>query len=249
VPWDDNSPALPAAAVGVWSLKTGEKICASTSTMWSEGIWLQHPADNSLVLFVGKMAIRAFKWLQHPADNSLVLFVGKMAIRAFKWDSLAEVDLASDGDAQESDPNHRQHDFSAIDGIARAITVGERHVVFQATWLSDVAYPIIMTGRRTFTVDLGQPTRPWNKGPIEDPLDLATHIIGSFQGHLVFLDQDYYFCTWDFSVGAASLKRHFHLPKDWLVSAMLDRCVVNEEGTVLCPRNGEVAVIRGGIKL
>jgi hypothetical protein len=39
------------------------------------------------------------------------------------------------------------------------------------------------------------------------------------------------------------------LPKDWLVSAMLDQCVVNEEGTVLCPKNGEVSVIRGGIKL
>src|SRR5690554_2702932 len=105
-------------------IENREKICASTCTMWGDGIWLHH-----------------------PADNALVLFVDKMAIRSFKWDSLAEVDLASDGDSQELDPDYRELNVSGIDGIARAITVGERHVVFQATWAFDVAFPIIMTGR------------------------------------------------------------------------------------------------------
>ncbi|KAK4458531.1 hypothetical protein QBC42DRAFT_290437 [Cladorrhinum samala] len=68
--------------------------------------------------------------------------------------------------------------------------------------------------------------------------------------HVVFLDHDYCFCTWDLRVGAASLKRHFYLPKDWLSSGTLDFCVVNDQGIIVCVReDGEVAVIRQGIKL
>jgi hypothetical protein len=39
------------------------------------------------------------------------------------------------------------------------------------------------------------------------------------------------------------------LPKDWLSPGMLDLCIINEQGTILCPKNGEVAIIRSGIKL
>jgi WD40 repeat protein len=226
VPSNGFRPTLHAVAVGVWSLRTGAKICALTFAMWDRG-----------------------RWLHHPVDNSLVLYVDRMAIRAFKWDSLAEVDLASDGDVQESDADYRQYDITRTDAIIQAIAVGKRHVVFQAMCSPDHVHSLSPMTRRTFAVDLGQPKKPWTGGLVEGPSDLPTYIIGSFRGRLIFLDQDYCFCTWDFEVGAASLKRHFYLPKDWLVPAMLKQCVVNEEGTVLCPRNGEVAVIRGGIKL
>ncbi len=73
--------------------------------------------------------------------------------------------------------------------------------------------------------------------------DSALKLVKPIKSH------DYCFCTWDLTVGISSLKRHFHLPKDWLVPTLMDICQVNEEGMVLCPRGGKMAVIRGGIKL
>jgi WD40 repeat protein len=213
-----------AATGSVWSLETGNKVCETSSTVWGEGRWLRHPTDDSIVLFIDKST----------------------TIRAFRWDSLAEVNVTGDGAGLEPDPDYSQTQPFHLN---RVVPVGERYVVFQATWGSDMAYPVMVTWRRTIAVDLRQPTIHMPSWEVDDMSDLVTHLVGSHQGHLVFLDHDYYFCTWDLGVGAASLKRHFCLPKDWLHPGTLNQCVVNEEGTVLCPKNGEVCVIRGGIKL
>ncbi|KAK4041144.1 hypothetical protein C8A01DRAFT_34876 [Parachaetomium inaequale] len=86
---------------------------------------------------------------------------------------------------------------------------------------------------------------------IEGLSEPGNRLIGRCQGHVVFLDHDYCFCTWDLREGAPSLtlKRHLYLPKDWLDPAMVGLCVVSEHGTLLCPRNGEIGVIQGAIKL
>ncbi|KAH8587366.1 WD40-repeat-containing domain protein [Bisporella sp. PMI_857] len=77
----------------------------------------------------------------------------------------------------------------------------------------------------------------------------ANRLIGNFRGHIVFLDHQYCFYTWDSCRGASSLKRHFFLPKDWLSPRMLKLCIMNNFGTIMCPKNGEVAIIRSGMKL
>jgi hypothetical protein len=96
------------------------------------------------VALIGDMRIitRTGKSLRALADESLLVGYSDLSVNCIRLSTGAQ--------------EWSQRDFSEIDGIARAITVGERHVVFQATWSSDVLYSIIMTGRRTFTVDLGQ---------------------------------------------------------------------------------------------
>lgn len=71
---------------------------------------------------------------------------------------------------------------------------------------------------------------------ITDLLKCVDRLIGSFHGQVVFLDQHYCFCTWDLEKGAASLKKHLFLPKDWLSPGMLKLCMLNSYGTILCPK-------------
>ena len=46
---------------------------------------------------------------------------------------------------------------------------------------------------------------------------------------------------------ANRLLRHFFLPQDWVSKDVLRLCQVTEDGTFLCPRRGEVAVIKSGL--
>ena len=41
--------------------------------------------------------------------------------------------------------------------------------------------------------------------------------------------------------------RHFFLPRDWVDANTLALCTVLDDGTFLCPRKGEIAVIRSGL--
>ncbi|KAL2785293.1 hypothetical protein BJX66DRAFT_61738 [Aspergillus keveii] len=73
--------------------------------------------------------------------------------------------------------------------------------------------------------------------------------IGVFQGRLVFLDYDYWMCTWDFAAAEdRAYRRHFFLPKDWLATGSMGIVVLDQFGTLLCPRNGEVAIVRSGFR-
>lgn len=65
---------------------------------------------------------------------------------------------------------------------------------------------------------------------------------------LVFLSKDFWICTYDFGEGTAStVKRHFFLPRDWLNMNLLELARVTPDGRILCPRNGEVAIIENGL--
>ena len=78
---------------------------------------------------------------------------------------------------------------------------------------------------------------------IERPLD----VLGN--DRLVFLDDSFWVCSWRLRHpgGSSALLRHFFLPRDWVNAESLDLCRVMADGTFLCPRKGEVAIIRSDL--
>lgn len=85
-----------------------------------------------------------------------------------------------------------------------------------------------------------------------DAPDLSAHIkrlVGVFQEHLIFLDHEYWLCSWDLTPAATGMKKHFFLPKDWLNASSLETARINEHGTFFCPRFGDVAIVKNGIRL
>jgi hypothetical protein len=64
--------------------------------------------------------------------------------------------------------------------------------------------------------------------------------------HFVFINKSYWVCSWRLGSTGAPVK-HFFLPRDWVSADVLDLCKVIEDGTFLCPRKGEVAVIRSSL--
>ena len=46
----------------------------------------------------------------------------------------------------------------------------------------------------------------------------------------------------------ARVKRHFFLPRDWQNLDWLELAVMRPDGVLLCPRNGEVALVEEGLR-
>ena len=76
----------------------------------------------------------------------------------------------------------------------------------------------------------------------------ASRLLGIFNDRVLFLDAMFWVCTWEMTGMHRAKKRHFFLPRDWISPASLQLVMYNEHGTVFCPRNGEVAIVRNGIK-
>ena len=88
---------------------------------------------------------------------------------------------------------------------------------------------------------------------MELPLGFITNHLGRSGAFangniLAFLDREFWMCTWSLGDGQNDdrIKRHYFLPRDWLNMECLELSVMTKDGIFLCPRNGEVAVVRNG---
>lgn len=68
---------------------------------------------------------------------------------------------------------------------------------------------------------------------------------------LAFLDKDFWVCTGLLTNNGTGpqneVKKHFFLPRDWLNMECLEMALITKDGPLICPRNGEVGVVSGGL--
>ncbi|KAL9012616.1 MAG: hypothetical protein Q9173_002633 [Seirophora scorigena] len=86
------------------------------------------------------------------------------------------------------------------------------------------------------------------------PEDLSTvprsvfKLVGTYQNEIVFFNDQYWLCSWEIDTNPHTHRKHFALPQDWFNDETLRLTSMTQSGTLLCPRSGEVAIIKGGIK-
>lgn len=97
--------------------------------------------------------------------------------------------------------------------------------------------------------------------PSELVFCIGTPLAFLSRDRLVFLDHNFWLCSWRLPLpykstsrrpsGSGTLdgrtteiKRHYFFPGDWISPNSVALCTVMIDGTVLCPRKGEVAVVK-----
>ncbi|KAI8955156.1 hypothetical protein F4801DRAFT_529818 [Xylaria longipes] len=87
---------------------------------------------------------------------------------------------------------------------------------------------------------------------IREPLGFLSH------RRLVFLDVDRWICTWHLptlspvwpqrvrgsKAGLIDIEQYYFLPGDWVTANEAHVCAIMPDGTLLCPRNGDVATVQ-----
>lgn len=94
------------------------------------------------------------------------------------------------------------------------------------------------------------------------PTDIASRIREPLaflsRRRLVFLDVDRWICTWRLEsslprrlqgrrgseLGSGGIEQYYFLPGDWVTANEAHLCTVMPDGTLLCPRNGDVATVQ-----
>lgn len=212
------------------------------------------------------------KWINHPLRPDLLVWIDPIKIHLYHWNSLEDFTV------KEGLPlSHLDHDLPPQDDLNTfAASLGEISLgpmspsepLEVVNWVTStkkghfVAFEIMLNighisaraaRRRLHLIPTSELAESKNHARLRQSINgLALHVerlIGSFQDQIVFLDHNYWLCTWEIDSPVDSYKKHFFLPKDWLNADTLNLSALNPHGTLLCPRNGEVAIVRYGIRL
>ena len=211
----------------------------------------------------------SYRWVNHPLQNDLLLGIGNGDVKVIRWNDLTEVACLefrknwyllqgrSSFDTEEAGNipvtqlslgpgNESTTDVSVIKVM---LTQDEKHLLTQFSEVSAQG----RSTKRTLIFETSSFELSHSSTPL-DPLTIPNEILARVEvplgvlaaGRFVFLDRDLWMCT--FKLGSVdgdndALKRHYFIPRDWASTECLNQCCMLEDGTFLCPKDGEVGVI------
>ena len=191
--------------------------------------------------------------IQHQIHDDLVCFLEPTKVLLRRWCDLQEAGIISLSDLSES----RVEELRQKQQVSWTATINALDFLVFAT-LPEVDVPSTNTclshqGLRIKFVRTGELSTSSTSTPAQD-YDRAfiphiKRLIGILEDRIVFLDHDYWICTWSLSTAGGGFQKHFFLPKDWLNTVSLQMACVNRDGTFFCPRYGNVAIVKNGIRL
>ena len=187
------------------------------------------------------------RWIQHPFKRELLIWIDPLGVHTYNWKALAHTDSEQPHSAQSSPIQTTTPHGEVVHWVA--LTNNKRYIIYlsgsghtEARLSSGLHLEFLSTS------DL-RVQHPHSLAS-DCMADLAAQIkrlIGTYQDRIVFLDHDYWLCTWSIDAGLDDVKRHFFLPKDWLNHSSLRMAKMNAEGTFFCPKHGDVAIVRHGM--
>ncbi|KAM7206018.1 WD40-repeat-containing domain protein [Rhypophila sp. PSN 637] len=275
-----------SGAIVMYEMETGQKVRKVYGHNAVASVWLNHPSKPELLLCVNSEGVHILKWESLAEVRVTPLgAIGKLSEpgpqvpRDNNNDDIDPLGVRIHHLTLDRAPS-RQGRMSVL-AIRRAVPLNATQKVLEAFPNTGFARTYILR-REIFLADISTTSELYDISHLKSsnsqlqridgqaslsplPTNNDCHInrlVGCFQGHIVFLDQNYCFCTWDItptargasdlgpgpgqfsSLGNLSLeradpldtglKKHFYLPKDWLSPSMLRLCVINDYGTILC---------------
>lgn len=218
---DDYLLVASSSYVSVLSMKKKKEICRAHGFQ-SGGIWFTHPTNNSALVRIDALTEKQYTWKDLELRNGANSAIGKED----------EISLTSKTIEQSIQIRGQ---WLVIDVVENG---GHAYQRQRSLDLLDLSKLDITTGSNNATR-----TRQNIKG-------LSGHVrqlIGCFQDRVVFLDHQFWVCTWEMELVYSKHKRHFFLPKDWVSPTALRMVALSKQGTLLCPKIGEVAIVRSGL--
>ncbi|KAK2736745.1 hypothetical protein FQN55_001507 [Onygenales sp. PD_40] len=201
------------------------------------------------------------RWTNHPFIENQLLAFDVDIVTSYSWESL---EVITKWDIKGVDIGNKQTPLSNA-GTNPGASQSGMHI-------QDYVDEVIVAATRNYaTVSLSQDGSSINRWTSIRILDLSgihdpdrgniipisipeavRKAIGRPLGiiaknRLIFVDLNFWICSWVIGSEQEEAKRHFFLPKDWVSPEMLGMCAVVGEGVVLVPQKGGVAVIRSSL--
>ena len=232
-----------------WSVETG--CIVATSALGKEG---------------------TYKWVNYPLQNDLLLGIGHSDLRILYWSDLTEVARPKFRKNWSSLQGQLSFDTNDAKNVSlaqlfldpgseptRDVPVSKAMLTQDGKHLLTQFSEVSVQGRSTkrtliFKTSSLKLSHQSDSSTVVDPLEISSEILMRIEvplgilsgGRLVFLDRDLWMCT--FKLGTVGnyievLRRHYFIPRNWASTECLKYCCMLGDGTFLCPKDGEVAVI------
>lgn len=197
------------------------------------------------------------KWINHPTDKNELIWLDPNQLHIHRWTDLARTEPRE----VESTVEAMQGDFEAL-GIAKLSPLAEstqetvNTIVLPASHkylLCEIHLePSLIRGAlarkiRLDVIYISDLETQDETSHRREALQVGPEVqrfLGIHRERVVFLDHGNWVCTWTIGQNIRSVKRHFFLPRDWINESTLRLLLLNENGTLLCARNNEVAIVR-----
>ena len=248
--WDSTKLLIVSQDFGqIWSTETGGIIFSGAFERGETRKWINHPLEKNLLIGVGSKDLEVVDWKDLAGVTS------------FKYRSYL-------GDRSSLDAKDSL--YSSISQLSLHPSSGFREDIYvhKAILTQDGQYLLVQIYQSTspgrslkrvliFEISCLQCSDPTSLPNFLDSLELSREAmkiiefpLGILPGKsLVFLDKDLWVC----SLGLDSirqphaLKRHYFVPRDWASTESLEQCCLLQDGTLLFPKDGEVAVITSNL--
>jgi WD40 repeat protein len=247
---------LVCTATGLRTIGIGGTVISEISGAGMSPVlkWMCHPSSTEHLIGFGKESLHIYNWNTLGETNCITYQVSESdattsaAYRADRWGSrkaTVRVTLTTDS------TRFLVQIFSPLPDSRKEV-----HYFFISVEALNTQAGMLSVKNNISENDLSMVI------PLECESELRMPLCFLPRGRLVFLDINYAFCTgrlpMDANVGRRrsstktttittkleDVKRHFVLPADWISSESAALCCTFTDGTLLYPKNGEVAVIQ-----
>ncbi|KAK7542387.1 WD40 repeat-containing protein [Phyllosticta citribraziliensis] len=237
------------------------KICISASLERSKKRkWLNHPTHENLFLGVGPHDVRIFDWADFSEQRRMKL--GRASTRVDSFTSVREEETMATSMATaltSISPDYLDKVKDHMEVTRVIVDPDRQHLLVQISigpFRGKVTNCVLVFNSSSLSPD----SRDYSMANLPE-LPIPRHIaekvnvpLGFLSGsRLAYLDSDLWLCTYrlkpdSFDIGLDPQRRYFFIPRGWTSGKNLELCALMRDGSLLCPKNGQVAVIRGGLR-
>ena len=225
-------------------------------------VWSIHGKTKQETCRKSWPALTGRRWILCPDNPSRLLWIDPYKIDIFDWENLELQKPQSTNPMPADEPKSESRagrlplnsTLSSTAQIVRCIdaTRNGRHLIIETVPASGHSYPLLPRNLKIQQISAFSSTSiestALQRIALPDLSQQTSRLLGIFNDRILFIDPTFWVCTWELTGPVRAMKRHFFLPRDWITPASLQLVTCNAQGTVFCPRNGEVAIVRNGIK-
>ncbi|KIX06231.1 uncharacterized protein Z518_04206 [Rhinocladiella mackenziei CBS 650.93] len=234
----------------VWSITDGAVKTSVNMYQAAQRGWINHPTNSEMFLGIGTQDIQVYHWVdlqqvhQFRISNEAFSLARQPTFNIREEDSSSELRRIKRASWRQEGPAGKVY--------RSMLTQDCRHIIahikeYLVSGKVQKRLLVVETSALEFTEN---GTEPHSIHYLRIPPQVAEKIefpLGILPGSkLVFFDRDLWVCSMVLNSRASldSFKRHYFIPRDWTSVESIEQCSLLRDGTLICPRDGDVIIVR-----
>ncbi|KAH7310789.1 hypothetical protein B0I35DRAFT_439689 [Stachybotrys elegans] len=214
----------------VWDLKEKKEVRKMTCPTKPAGKWVNHPHETSQIVWLELNQLHVYNWATFEC----------LGTAPFQSPVLHEPNTSTSAPLVTMSASlERERLKAAALSNNRQYLVHEISVNRGLSGLPSIRLDVVPTSELK-----PQTPNTIKRKSLADLSSRMQHLLGICHNRVVFLDHSNWICTSTIGWEMGSPRNHFFLPGDWVNDGDLPLLIANKHGTILCVRNGMVAIVR-----